>query len=155
MRLAEQGAVYAGVCLARTEEDRPRPVVLQLTVLVKKMELYADDPLSAVGGGLRRPGEARDVGFLELPAGKALLVAEENTVELPTTLTGRPDPSRHRVRQMQATVPFPDKRRAAIVSISSESDSGWPECLDLFGKVLRTVSFAPPSLRSSIETALL
>jgi hypothetical protein len=154
MQLVQQSAVYAGTCVARTEEDVARVVVAQLSVLVKKMELDADDPLSAVAGSLRRPGVARDVGFLDLPAGKALMVAEESVVELPTTLTGEPKPNRHRVRQVQATIPFPDKRKGAIVSISSESDAGWPEYLEIFGKVLGTVSFQPPAERVRIETTV-
>lgn len=154
MQLVEQGAVYAGTCVARTEEETPRAVVAQLCVLVKQMDLDAEDPLMAAAGGLRQPGQSRDVGFLDLPAGKALMVADESVVDLPTTLTGKPETNRHRVRQVQATIPFPDRRKAAVLSISSESDAGWQECLEIFGKVLRTVSFHPPSAPLNLETTL-
>ncbi|MGH3466230.1 MAG: hypothetical protein ACRDQF_00675 [Thermocrispum sp.] len=148
MRLVEEGAVYSGTCVARTEDVSPRLVVAILNVLVKEVELDADEPLSAVASGLKRPGDPRDVGFVDLPAGKALMVAEKVSVEFPATTTGVKTKTRRKVRQLQATIPFPDKNRIAIFSLSSESENGWEEFLTIFGCVLRSVSFQPPGVAS-------
>lgn len=145
MRLVDGGAVYAGTCLARTEDDVPRLVVAQLVAMVKDMDLDAADPLAAAAGGLKQPGTARDVGFLDLPSGKAMMVAERVDVSMPSTVTGRQVTTSHNVRQLQAVVPFPDKQRAAIFALSSETEAGWLDLVDVFGKLLSTVSFRPPS----------
>lgn len=148
MRLEEEGGVYSGTCAARTEEPTPRLAVAQLTTLVKDLDLTEGVTLQALASGLRTPGDPRDVGLVDLPAGQALMVAEQVVVEFPSDLTGNAGKTTSVVRQVQTTIPFPGERKAAIFSLSSESASGWNEFLRIFGMILQTVTFDTPGKQS-------
>lgn len=144
MRLEEEGGVYSGTCVARTEEPIPALAVAQFSTLVKDLDLTEGVTLQALASGLRSPGDPRDVGLVDLPVGQALMVAEQVVVEFPSDLTGSAGKNTSFVRQVQATIPFPGNRKAVIFSLSSESASGWNEFLSIFGMILRTVTFDQP-----------
>ncbi|WP_019813530.1 hypothetical protein [Saccharomonospora saliphila] len=147
-RLRDEGAVYVGQCVARSETDPTALTSAQYTILVKKAELDAEDPLDAVAGGLRTPGEPREVLFAEFPAGKALVVGEELAVTSPFGPLGDPRPTTHRVRQAQVVLPFPDRRRLAIIGVSSENLADWPSYVEILDGIVRSVSFTEPSAKS-------
>ncbi len=147
-RLRDEGAVYVGQCVARSETDPTALTSAQYTILVKKADLDAGDPLDAVAGGLRKPGEPREVLFTEFPAGKALVVGEELAVTSPFGPLGEHRPATHRVRQAQVVLPFPDRRRLAIIGVSSEHLADWPSYVEILDGIARSVSFTEPSARS-------
>ncbi|WP_154663740.1 hypothetical protein [Saccharomonospora iraqiensis] len=148
VRLRDQGAVYVGQCVARSEIDPAVLTSAQYTILVKKADLDAEDPLDAVAGGLRKSGEPREVLFTEFPAGKALVVGEELAVTSPFGPLGEPRPTSQRVRQAQVVLPFPDRRRLAIIGVSSENLADWPSYVEILDGIARSVSFTDPPTRS-------
>lgn len=148
MRLVEEGGVYSGTCVARTDEPSPRLAVAQLATLVKDLDLTEGGALQALASGLRNPGDPRDVGLVDLPSGQALMVAEQVAVEFPSGLAGRTGNATSFVRQVQTTIPFPKTRKAAIFTLSSESAAGWQDFLGIFGMILKSVTFNSSSQQS-------
>jgi hypothetical protein len=152
-QLANQGAVYAAQCVARSEAD-PRMLSTALfTILVKQADLQAERPLAAVAGGLKTPGQPREVVFNQYPAGEALVVGEELTVRRAVTVTGQPVANTHRVRQAQVILPFPDKQRLAIIGVASESLQDWIYYVRMLDGIARSMSFTRPAT-SDISTRL-
>lgn len=147
-KLWDEGAVYVGQCVARSDAEPDSLSTAQFTILVKDAELQAERPLAAVAGGLKKPGEPRETIFVDYPAGQALVVGEELTVQTPFTPLGRPVSTEHRVRQAQVILPFPDRRRLAIIGASSESLEDWQSYVEILDGIARSVSFTEPSASS-------
>jgi hypothetical protein len=143
-QLMSEGAVYVGQLVARSDVDPTKLASAQFAVLVKPAEVAAERPLAAVADGLRQPGMRREVAFAEYPAGEALVVGEEVRVNLPTTLTGAAVPNSHIVRQAQIIFPFPDRRRLAILTVSSEDLADWDDFVVILAGIARSVSFRQP-----------
>jgi hypothetical protein len=144
-KLWEEGAVYVAQCVARSDADPATLTTAQFTILVKDADLQAKRPLSAVAGALKKPGEPREMLFVDYPAGEALVVGEELTVRMPFAPLGRPVPTAHRLRQAQVILPFPDKRRLAIIGVSSEGLEDWRNYVEILDGIVRSVSFTEPS----------
>lgn len=140
MRLEEEGAVYCATCVARTEERVARLAICQFTVFVKEMDISDNGALSTLASGLKKSDGSRDVGFVDVPVGRVLVIADQVSVSKGTNTSAWRGQSEV-VRQAQAIVPFPNRKQAAIMSISSESSAGWEEFLETFGTILGTVSF--------------
>ncbi|MFD1047563.1 hypothetical protein ACFQ1S_19475, partial [Kibdelosporangium lantanae] len=119
---------------------------------VREAELDAHQPLAAVADGLREPG--RDVVFSKYPAGKALVVAEEDRVTFPVSVTGAPIENTHVVRQAQIIFACPDQEHLAILSLSTESVADWETYLDILNTMADSVSFREPHARNSIADRL-
>jgi hypothetical protein len=153
-KLWDEGAVYVGQCCARSDAEPTTLTTAQFTILVKKAELQAERPLAAVAGGLKKPGEPRELIFVDYPAGEALVVGEELTVRTPFTPLGRPTPTTHRLRQAQVILPFPDKRRLAIIGVSSEDLEDWRSYVEILDGIARSVSFTEPGVNPISEHML-
>lgn len=147
-RLRDAGAVYVGQCVAQSETDPTVLTSAQYTILVKKADLDAEHPLDAVAGGLRKPGEPREVLLTEFPAGKALVVGEELAVSSPFGPLGESRVTTHDVRQAQVVLPFPDRRRLAIIGVSSENLADWSSYVEILDGIARSVSFTEPPTKS-------
>lgn len=147
-QLASEGAVYVGHCLARSDSDPARLSTAQFSVLAKEADLSARRPLSAVASGLRKPDGSREVGFAEFSAGEALVVGEELQVRRPSTMTGKPEESVHRVRQAQVILPFPGYRRMAVLGVSSEDVGDWDHYVSMLNGIADSVSFTDPQAPS-------
>lgn len=145
-KLWDEGAVYVGQCVARSDAEPTSLSTAQFTVLVKGAELHAEQPLAAVAGGLRKPGEPREIIFADYPAGEALVVGEELTARTPFSPLGRPVSTHHRLRQAQVILPFPDKRRLAIIGVSSEALEDWQSYVEILDGIARSVSFTEPGV---------
>jgi hypothetical protein len=154
IELLDQGAVYAGQLLARSDYNPERLATAQFAVMIKKADLAAREPLAAVADGLREPGKSREVGFAVYPAGEALVVGEEVQVTLPTTITGAPVRNTHLVRQAQIIFACPDRRHIAIIALSSEALADWRTYIDILDTMARSVSFEDPNKSSSIASRL-
>ncbi len=153
-KLREEGAIYVGQAFARSDHDPSRPTTGQLAIMVKPAVLQAEQPLAAIAGGLTVRGEPREIGYADFPAGEALVVGEEVTTRVPFTPLGGRTPVTHRIRQAQVIFAFPDRRRLAILSVSTEDLGDWPAYLELLNGVAKSVSFDPPAPPSSITNQL-
>lgn len=60
---------------------------------------------------------------------------------MPFAPLGHPVPVEHRLRQAQVILPFPDKRRLAIIGVSSESLEDWQSYVEILDGIARSVSF--------------
>lgn len=153
-KFREEGAVYVGQVFARSDHDPSRLTTGQLAIMVKPAALEAEQPLAAIAGGLTVRGEPREIGYADFPAGEALVIGEEVTVRVPFTPLGRPTPVTHRTRQAQIIFAFPDKRRLAILSVSTEDLADWQAYLAILNGVAQSVSFTPELPSSSITNKL-
>lgn len=153
-KFREEGAVYVGQIFARSDHDPARLTTGQLAIMVKPVDSRAEQPLAAIAGGLTVRGEPREIGYADFPAGEALVVGEEVTVRIPFTPLGRPTPVTHRMRQAQIIFAFPDKRRLAILSVSTEDLGDWQAYLAILNGVAQSVSFALEVPESSIANKL-
>lgn len=140
-KLASEGAVYAALCLCRSEANPTKLSAAQFAIFVKTVEFSGERPLAAVAGGLKNPGQPRETAFVQFPAGEGLVVGEELMVTLPVTLAGRPQPSTHTMRQAEVMIPFPDMRRLAVLSMSSEFLEDWVYYAGMLNDIARSVSF--------------
>lgn len=151
----DQGVRYGATCLLKSgEDDNPRLTAAQFTASVMVADLTGSDSLSALKKSLRMTGRKRDIAIDELPVGQALLVAEENQLTLPAELSTNQKESMRTTRQVQAFIPLPEGNRAAVLALATEALEDWDEYLVLMRKILSTVSFRKPGLRSSIEDRL-
>ncbi|RCW43122.1 hypothetical protein DFQ14_1079 [Halopolyspora algeriensis] len=147
-QLLNQGAVYVGHCVARSDADPSKLTTSQFSILVKEADLSAHRPLAAVASALRQPDGRRKVGFADYPAGEALVVGEEVEVRLPVSVTGKSVENVHRVRQAQVILPFPGGRRMAVLGVSSESLDDWEHYVSMLNGIATSVSFTDPAKKS-------
>jgi hypothetical protein len=150
--LVAEGALWAGSLLVRSDADPSRLAAAQYALSVREAELEAHQPLAAVADGLREPG--REVVFSKYPAGKALVVAEQDRVTLPVSVTGTVVENTHVVRQAQVIFACPDQEHLAILSLSTESVDDWETYLDILNTMADSVSFREPHAKSSIANRL-
>ncbi|WP_034267479.1 hypothetical protein [Haloechinothrix halophila] len=76
-KLREAVAVYAALCVCRSEANPATLSAAQFAIFVKNIKLSGERPLAAVAGGLRKPGEPRETAFVRFPSGDGLVVGEE------------------------------------------------------------------------------
>ena len=141
-RLLQEGAVYAAMCLARSEVDPAQLVTAQFSVLVKAQELHGQYPLRDVSRGLRSPGEPREVVLNEFPAGEALVIGEEVRVGLGNESGDSTDGGARVVRQAQVVFAFPGNERIAILTLASEHLDDWPYFVAMLDSIAHSVSFS-------------
>jgi hypothetical protein len=140
--LVEQGAVYVAQCVARSEVDATRLCVGQFFILVQKADLHGPRPLATIASGLRTPGDPREIAFVNYPAGEGLAIGEELVVQPSATVTGQSSSRTHRLRQAQIVLASPDRRRLAILGVSSESIDDWPHLAQILDNIAHSVSFS-------------
>ncbi len=140
-KLMQQGAVWAALCVCRSEADPTMLSTAQFAIFVKDVKLQGDSPLAAVAGGLKEPGKPLETALVQFPAGEGLVVGEELRVDAPVTVNGRRERNTHVVRQAQVMIPFPTKRRLAIISASSESLGDWNYYANMLNDIAQSVSF--------------
>lgn len=144
-QLINQGAVYAALCVCRSETQPATLSTAQFAILVKHVGLNGKRPLAAVAGGLRNPGDPRETAFVQFPAGEGLVVGDEIKMSIPITPAGRAKPTTSIVRQAQVMLPFPDRRRLAILSISTTSLEDWLPYSQMLNDIAHSVSFTEPN----------
>lgn len=141
-RMVAEGAVYAATLVAATEEDQPRLTTGQFTVTARRVPGGVHShTLSEIAEQLRSDELRRDVGFVPLPAGRALAVVEDRELRTPVTVLGDASDDLHVIRQLQLTLPFPDGDRLAIFTVSTECLYDWESYVDIMGGIARTVEF--------------
>lgn len=155
-RLLQEGAVWAALCMCRSDADPAKLSTAQFAIFVKDVKLDGERPLAAVAGGLKEPGRPLETAFVPFPAGEGLVIGEELRVDSPVTLTGRRQRNTHIVRQAQVMIPFPDKRRLAIISASSESLGDWADYANMLNGIAQSVSFTDENtgIRDRLSAAL-
>lgn len=155
-KLLQEEAVWAALCVGRSEADPAMLGAAQFAIFVKDVKLEGDSPLAAVAGGLKEPGKPLETSFVQFPAGEGLVVGEELRVDIPITLDGRRERNTHIVRQAQVMIPFPNKRRLAIISASSESLGDWIHYANMLNDIAQSVSFTEEStaIRDRLSAAL-
>lgn len=140
-KLITKGAVYAALCVCRSEANPATLSAAQFAIFVKDVKLSGERPLAAVAGGLKKPGEPRETAFVQFPAGEGLVVGEEVRVDSPVTVTGRTERNMTTVRQAQVIMPFPNLRKLAILSMSSTFLADWPYYAGMLNDIAHSVSF--------------
>jgi hypothetical protein len=134
----------------RPDEGPPRPSVCQFTVAVQPVDLDDSqiEPLRVIADGLKMPNTSREVAFVRLNGGQAIMVGDESTVTFPSTITGEEIENTHVTRQIQFIMLFPDERRMAVFGLSTEFVEDWDYCLEVMATIMKTVRFRPPGTRS-------
>ncbi|WP_162830256.1 hypothetical protein [Amycolatopsis palatopharyngis] len=140
-KLVQEGAVYVAQCVARSEFEPTRLCVAQFSILVKDAALQGAQPLKTIASGLRTPGEPREIIFMDFPAGEGLVIGEELAVQPYADVTGQRTGRSHRVRQAQIILAFPDRRRLAILNVSSEGIEDWHHLTRTLNEIAHSVSF--------------
>lgn len=137
--LITEGAVYLATCVALSEAVPARQVVAQFCVTVKEVDLPADRPLAAVARTLSAANPRRPITFDALPAGEALMFDEE------VVTTGPGIDSPRTTQCAQVVIAFPDRKRIAMLALSTEDGPDWPDYRNLLTVIARTVSFTDPA----------
>ncbi|MCE7007911.1 hypothetical protein LWC34_34580 [Kibdelosporangium philippinense] len=155
-KMLEQGVRYAATCVAKTEDERPSLTMANLTVTFQAAELTGLDPLGAIANGLKtkNPKAKQEIGYLNLPVGRTLAIADEVKFTPPTSAFGVPSDREHVVRQASAVIPHPHGTRIVIIGMSTEFLTEWTLYTEMFRAILETVSFEPPRKPSSIASRL-
>lgn len=143
-KLLAEGAVFAALCLCRSEADPRKLSTALFAIFVKDVKLSGERPLAAVAGGLKNPGQPREAVFARFPAGEGLVVGEELNVTIPVDLRGRPRPTTHTIRQAEVLIPFPDRQRLAVLSVTSESLDDWIHYAGMLNDIAHSVRFTKP-----------
>lgn len=154
-----QGRVrFAATSAVRIEGDGPpRLSVAQFTIMVHEVEVNVH-VLDAIGRQLRAAGRS-GVGFVDLPAGRALVVVDRQNVYSQRSITGRGRQRVHVVHQVQLMLASPQRRHLAILGLGTECAQDTNFYIDVMGTIGSSVSFSPPSpptngLASAISAAL-
>lgn len=142
-RLVDYGAVYVAQGFAQSEANPGTLCTAQFTIFVKEAELETDQPLSLLASGLRDPGSPRQAAVVEYPAGAAVVVGEELEVSPSVTAAGRPTMERYRMRQAQVLLPFPNRRRVAVLSLTSTHLDDWHHFVRILNDIACSFSFTP------------
>ena len=140
--LVNEGCVYAAHCIAHSAADPAKLSLGMFTVLVKKADLQAERPLAAIAGGLRRPGEPKEIVFADYPAGEALVIGEEVKARLPTNVVGHRTTHTSVVRQAQVIFALPSRQHLAILGVSSESIEDWRHYVAMLNGIAESMSFS-------------
>lgn len=143
-KLLAEGAVYAALCLCRSETHPGKLSTAQFAIFVKDIKLSGERPLAAVAGGLKNPGQPRETAFVHFPVGEGLVVGEELKMTIPVDLRGRPHPSTHIVRQAEVLIPFPDRQQLAVLSVTSEALDDWIHYAGMLNDIAHSVRFTKP-----------
>lgn len=151
-KLIEEGAVYAALCVCRSEAQPATLSTAQFAIFVKHVDMNGERPLAAVAGGLRNPGDPRETAFVQFPAGEGLVVGDEVKVTVPITPAGRRESTTTVVRQAQIMLPFPDKRKLAVLSMSTASREDWLPYSRILNDIAHSVSFT--EMNTSISDRL-
>lgn len=133
----------AATSAVRIEDDGPpRLSVGQLTIMVDETDV-SEHVLDAIGRQLRTAGRSA-TGFVDLPAGRALVVVDRRHLHSQVSISGRPRRRVHVVHQVQLMLASPQRRHLVILALGTEcvQDTGFS--LDVMGTIGRSVSFSPP-----------
>lgn len=155
--MLENSVRYAASCVWATEDASPRMVFGQFTVSVQDVELDGENPMGVLRNSLEMPGRKREIEPITIDRNPGLLVADESRYASRPALepdSTESDKVERLVRQIQAIVAFPDRRRIATFALASEFLSEWENFLGLMSDILGTVSFSAPGQTSSIENRL-
>lgn len=142
-RLVEAGAVYVAHAVARSEANPDRLCTAQYTVLIRDVEV--PESLSILANGMKERGEPRETAVVEYPAGEAVVVGEELEIRPEMTAGGRPNTESYRMRQAQVLLPFPNRRRLAVIGVSSSNLEDWDNFVRMLDDIANSASFKPPA----------
>lgn len=140
-KLITEGAVYAALCVCRSEANPASLSAAQFAIFIKHVKLSGESPLAAVAGGIKKPGEPRETAYVHFPAGEGLVIGEELRVDSPVTVSGRIERNTSTVRQAQVLLPFPSLRKLAILSISTTFIDDWVYYAGMLNDIAHSVSF--------------
>lgn len=154
-QMAGQNVKYAATCVLRTEGERPQLTMANLTLVVQPVDFgHGADPLSLLANGLKTPGKKRETGYVHLPAGRALMLAEEVRLTPGITPFGLATDRTQVIRLAQAMVLFPDQRALAILGLSTEFLADWEDYVEIFRGIVRTIEFTRPGASTRIADRL-
>lgn len=143
-RMRRGSARFAATSAVRIDGDGPtRLSVAQFTIMVHEVEVNVH-VLDAIGSRLRANG-CPGVGFVDLPAGRALGVVDRQLVHSRRSITGRARQRVHVVHQVQLMLASPQRRHLAILGLGTECVQDTEFYIDVMGSIGRSVSFSPPS----------
>lgn len=139
-KMIRGGAVYAAVCVCKSETHPGKLSTAQFAIFSKEVALRGDRPLAAVAGGLKEPGQPRETEFARFPAGEGVVVGEQLRVDFSHAI-GQQKTGRHIIRQAQVLLPSPDNKHLVVLSMSSESIEDWHFYASMLNDIAHSVSF--------------
>ncbi|MEE1821646.1 hypothetical protein PUR61_05475 [Streptomyces sp. BE20] len=151
--LADSGAVYAGVLVAKDDNistaEATEIVSALLTVTIKPSDLKDTVTVNWLTDTLTTLYPGAEIGIVVLPTGPdrapapAVLVTEEVELPQPVNLiedtADKPAPSR--VRQLHVFVPITGRTAMADFSISTQSLENWDACVTILASICETITF--------------
>jgi hypothetical protein len=146
--LAANGAVYAGILVAKDDSTTDSPTDLMsvmLTVTIRASELDDDASMERVTEELITAYPEAETGLVVLPIGPgrspvtAVLITEEVKVTQAVNLLDESSGS-SLVRQLHVFVPIPGRTAMADFSISTESLGNWDNCVNILAAVCDTIT---------------
>ncbi|GHF50577.1 hypothetical protein GCM10018790_30470 [Kitasatospora xanthocidica] len=138
-----EGAVHVSGCLVRAEDGEP--VHGMFTVFLRPQELGPPGSYPArVAEELAEAWPDADVGVVDLPVGRAALVARDVEVPVPGALWGVPGSTVSTVRQLELLLPHPWSPHVVAAVFTTEDLDHWDEWLPLLATAFRGISFHPP-----------
>lgn len=142
--LTAAGAVYAGVLLAKPQEngaaDQQHLSSVILTVVARPSELANENTVTRLARTLGAINPEAEVGVSRLPFGPAVLLTQDSKVEKPANLLVNDDQPTV-VRQLHVFVPIPGRLAMADFSIATENLDDWDHCVDILAGVCSTITF--------------
>jgi hypothetical protein len=138
------GACWAGSCVARRDAHPSRLTVAHLAASLVEVEVDTVDPATVVAAVVAYLSHAtgnRVAEVIQLPAGPAIVVIDEQVVRTAMTVVGSPDGTEHRVRQILVALPVPDAPWLAVLTLATEHLADWADYLGLMADLARSVVF--------------
>ncbi|WP_039638450.1 hypothetical protein [Streptomyces sp. 769] len=136
--LTAAGAVYAGVLLAATQQQRLSSAML--TVVARPSELNNEETVDRLARTLGAIHPEAEVGVSRIPTGRVVLLTQESKVEEPVNLLANGGPPTV-VRQLHVFVPIPGRLAMADFSLSTENIAEWDHYVEILAGVCNTIAF--------------
>ncbi|MER8185781.1 hypothetical protein [Kitasatospora sp. NPDC094015] len=149
---AEDGAVYAGLSLLGTEDDR----ITAATLVILAEEADTSDPEVAAAAlvELLSLDPAHEVIRTDIACGPAVLVVSGMVLDL-TAQAGEDGAAALELAQAEVYIPVPGADTLVVFRLSTPSLPEFPEYVTILARMADTVSYRPPGAQApAAEVAL-
>lgn len=138
--LAQSGAAYSAILIARSEKVEDKLVSATFSVMIRPSEFSDQETVERLAKTVALLHPTAEVGAIKLPCGVAVLIADECEVPKSVTLLGKGrEPTT--VCQCHVIVPIPGRTALADFSISTDDIEEWDDYVEILAGICASIQF--------------
>lgn len=143
---------FAGHLITRIDDSPPRLSIAHLIVSVRRVRHGGAEVFGVLASQLAATDRSRQVGFADLPAGRAMLVIEDHVL-LPGSdvfdVFARATKRKQRVRQGHLILGTPERGGFVTFTLATPCGQDWAGYAAVLAAIGDTISFVPHGPRST------